>query len=327
MGSNKSIRLKLAGALLISFAGAAVAQSPTKFPTRQVRIVVNSQAGGTVDVVGRMLGEELQRLWSQTVIVEDVIGAAGNTGASVVARAEPDGHTLLLSHPGPLTVNPLMFKSMNYDPAKLVAITNPLSLANVLAVSNALNVGSVRELTEYGRKNPGKLTYGSQGIGTTPHLTASLFGARLGLDLVHVPYRGSPAAILDLAAGRLDMMFDNVGTAAPQHESGQTKIIAVADDKRLPRLPDVPTMAEAGVPNFRSVTWFGLMAPEGTPSAIVEKINADAVAVLRRPEFAARLRALHLEPIANSPEEAKRFIASETLIWSAVIRDAKIAPE
>ena len=319
-------RWVLASALLAIFCAPCAAQAPA-FPTRLVKIIVNSQAGGTVDIVGRLLAEELQKSWSQNVIVENVIGAAGNSGAGTFARAEPDGHTLLLSHPGPLTVNPLMFKSMSYDPAKLVAITNPLSLANVLAVSTQLGVSNVQELIAYGRKNQGRLTYGSQGIGTTPHLTGSLFGTRLGIDMVHVPYRGSPAAILDLTAGRLDMMFDNVGTAAPPAEAGQTKIIAVADRKRLPRLPNVPTMEEAGVPNFRSITWFGLMAPEGTPASLVAKINADVVAIVKRPDFSARLRALHLEPIANSPDEARRFIADETGLWSQVIRDAGIKPE
>ena len=312
-------------AAVLAFAASATAQ--TSFPTRQIRFIVNSQPGGTVDVVGRLLGEELQRLWSQPVVIENIIGAAGNTGAGIFARAEPDGHTLMMSHPGPLTINPLLFRDMTFDPVKLVPITNPLSLANVLVVSNALKISTVKELIEYGKKNPGKLTYGSQGVGTTPHLTSSLFATRVGIEMLHVPYRGSPAANLDIIGGRLDTMFDNVGGAVALHESGQTKIIAVADTRRLPRLPDIPTMEEAGVPDFRSISWFGLMAPEGASAALARKINADVVAIIRRPAFTEKLRALNLEPIANSPEEARKFIAEETALWGKVMKDAGIRAE
>ncbi len=320
-------RMRVAAAALFAAFSVPGAAQNAVWPTRPVRFIVNSQPGGTVDVVARMLGDELQRAWSQPIVVENIVGAAGNTGAGTLARAEPDGHTLMLSHPGPLTINPLLFKAMSFDPTKLVAITNPLSLANVLVVSNALKISTVRELIDYGAGNPGKLTYGSQGIGTTPHLTSSLFATRVGIEMLHVPYRGSPAANIDLTAGRLDTMFDNVGGAVPLAEAGQTRIIAVADNQRLPRLPDVPTMAEAGVPNFRSVSWFGLVAPEGTGAAIVGKINADVVTILRKPEFSARLRALHLAPIGNSPDEARKFIADETSLWGKVMRDAGIKPE
>lgn len=188
-------------------------------------------------------------------------------------------------------------------------------------------MATVKELIDYGKKNPAKLTYGSQGIGTTPHLTSSLFARRVGIEMLHVPYRGSPAANIDLVSGRLDTMFDNVGGAVGLHEAGQTRIVAVADTKRLPRLPDIPTMEEAGVPNFRSMTWFGMMAPEGTPPVLVARINADVVAIVRKPDFSAKLRALNLEPVGNSPEEAKKFIAEETALWGQVMKDAGIKPE
>ena len=243
------------------------------------------------------------------------------------SRAEPDGHTLMMSHPGPLTINPLLFKAMTFDPFKLTPITNPLSLANVLVVSNALGISSVKDLIAYGKKNPGKLTYGSQGNGTTPHLTSMLFSKRVGIEMLHVPYRGSPAANMDIIGGRLDTMFDNVGGAVQLHEAGQTKIIASADNKRIPRLPDIPTMEEQGVPDFRSVSWFGLMGPEGMAPALAQRINVDVVAIIRKPEFTARLRALNLEPIANSPEEARRFILGETALWGQVMKDAGVQPE
>jgi len=297
------------------------------FPTRTVRLVVNSQAGGTTDQTTRLLAEELSRRWNQSVIVENVVGAGGNTGAAQVARAEADGHTLLVSHPGPLTINGLLFKSMPYDPKALVPVSILVTFPNALVVSRDLKVNSVADLIAYGKANPGKLTYGSQGVGTTTHLAGSLFAARSGLEMVHVPYRGSPAAILDLTGGRLAMMFDNLGTATPQHQAGNTRILAVADDKRAPALPDIPTLAEAGVKDFRSVTWFGLMAPEKTSTQVVARISRDIVAIYKDPAFVAKLRSFNVDAVGATPEQALKFIADETVLWSNVVRDAKISPE
>ena len=301
----------------------AVAQD---YPNRLVRLIVNSQAGGTADATTRLLGDELSRRWSQPVVVEDVVGAGGNIGAAQVLRAEPDGYTLLVSHPGPITINNLLFKSLSYDPGKIAPVSVLITFPNALVVSKSLGVNSLAELIAYAKANPGKITYGSQGIGTTTHLAGSLMSERLGAGMVHVPYRGSPAAILDLAAGRLDMMFDNMGTAVPQHKAGATRIIAVADDKRSPILPDVPTMAEAGLPGFRSVTWFGLVAPERTPKPIIDKIQKDVAAIFADPAFLERLKALSVDPAAMTPEASAKFIADETVTWSKVVRDAKINP-
>ncbi len=296
------------------------------FPNRLVRIIVNSQTGGTADQTSRLLADELSRRWSQPVVVEDVAGAGGNIGAAQALRAEPDGYTLLVSHPGPLTINGLLFKSMSYDPAKVAPVSILITFPNALVVSKSLGINTLAELIAYAKANPGKISYGSQGIGTTTHLAGSLLSETLGAGMVHVPYRGSPAAILDLTAGRLDMMFDNLGTATPQHKAGATRILAVADDKRSPILPDVPTMAEAGLPGFRSVTWFGLMAPERTPMPIIDKIQKDVAAIFADPSFLARLKALSVDPVAMTPEASAKFIAEETVLWSKVVRDAKISP-
>ena len=297
-----------------------------EYPTRMVRLIVNSQAGGTADATTRLLADELSRRWSQSVIVEDVTGAGGNIGAAQALRAEPDGYTLLVSHPGPVTINGLLFKSMAYDPTKVAPVSILITFPNALVVSKSSGINSLEEFIAYAKSNPGKITYGSQGIGTTTHLAGSLLSERLGAGMVHVPYRGSPAAILDLTAGRLDMMFDNLGTATPQHKAGATRIIAVADDRRSPILPDVPTMAEAGLPGFRSVTWFGLMAPERTPRPIVDKIQKDIAAIFADPVFFARLRTLSVAPVAMTPADSAKFIAEETVLWSKVVRDAKISP-
>jgi len=316
------------------FAAAALAASlvlPTiaaaqDYPNRLVRIIVNSQTGGTADATTRLLADALSRRWSQPVVVEDVVGAGGNIGAAQALRAEPDGYTLLVSHPGPITINNLLFKSLSYDPAKIAPVSVLITFPNALVVSKSLGVKSLAELIAYAKANPGKITYGSQGIGTTTHLAGSLMSERLGAGMVHVPYRGSPAAILDLTAGRLDMMFDNMGTAVPQHKGGATVMLAVADDKRSQIVPDVPTMAEAGLPGFRSVTWFGLMAPERTPKPIIDKIHRDVAAIFAEPAFLERLKALSVDPAAMSPEASAKFIAEETVLWSKVVRDAKINP-
>ena len=316
------------------FAAAALAASlvlPTiaaaqDYPNRLVRIIVNSQTGGTADATTRLLADALSRRWSQPVVVEDVVGAGGNIGAAQALRAEPDGYTLLVSHPGPITINNLLFKSLSYDPAKIAPVSVLITFPNALVVSKSLGVKSLAELIAYAKANPGKITYGSQGIGTTTHLAGSLMSERLGAGMVHVPYRGSPAAILDLTAGRLDMMFDNMGTAVPQHKGGATLMLAVADDKRSQIVPDVPTMAEAGLPGFRSVTWFGLMAPERTPTPIIDKIHRDVAAIFAEPAFLERLKALSVDPAAMSPEASAKFIAEETVLWSKVVRDAKINP-
>jgi tripartite-type tricarboxylate transporter receptor subunit TctC len=317
-------RLSLAAIFVAGLVWPAIAQD---FPARTVRLVVNSQAGGTADQTTRLLADELSKRWNQSVIVENVVGAGGNTGAAQVARSEPDGHTLLVSHPGPLTINGLLFKSMPYDPKALVPISILVTFPNALVVSRELKVESVVALIAYGKANPGKLTYGSQGVGTTTHLAGSLFGARTGIEMVHVPYRGSPAAIMDLTGGRLAMMFDNLGTATPQHQAGNTRILAVADDKRSPALPEIPTLAEAGIKDFRSVTWFGLMAPEKTSPQLIARISRDIVALYKDPAFVAKLRSFNVDAVGAAPEEAAKFIAQETVLWSNVVRDAKISPE
>jgi tripartite-type tricarboxylate transporter receptor subunit TctC len=296
------------------------------YPNRLVRLIVNSQAGGTADATTRLLADELSRRWSQSVIVDDVTGAGGNIGAAQALRAEPDGYTLLVSHPGPVTINGLLFKSMAYDPTRVAPVSILITFPNALVVSKSSGLNSLQEFVAYAKANPGKVTYGSQGVGTTTHLAGSLLSERLGAGMIHVPYRGSPAAIIDLTGGRLDMMFDNLGTATPQHKAGATRILAVADDKRSPVLPDVPTMAEAGLPGFRSVTWFGLMAPERTPKPIIDKIQKDVAAVFADPAFLDRLKALSVDPAAMTPEASAQFIAEETVLWSKVVKDARISP-
>ncbi|MDB5569277.1 MAG: extracytoplasmic binding receptor [Hyphomicrobiales bacterium] len=320
----KALHLLFALALALP-GGRAAAQDAGAYPTESVRLIVNSQAGGTTDSTTRLLAEELRKKWDRAVVVENVVGAGGNVGAAQVAQAAPNGLTLLVSHPGPLTVNTLLFASMPYDPAKLTPITILLSLPNVLVARHSLGLGSVKDLIAYAKQNPGKLSYGSQGVGTTTHLTAALLAARAGIDIVHVPYRGSPQAIMDLTSGVLDMMFDNLGSALPQHQAGTARILGVADTARAPALPDMPTLDEAGLPGFRSVTWFGLMGPAGLPGPLVDKINRDVASIMRSAAFQEKLRPYSARGVGSSPKEAADFIAQENDVWGAVIRDAGLA--
>ncbi len=317
-------RLVLAFALAVA-ASHAHAQDAATYPTESVRIVVNSQAGGTTDATTRLLAEELRKKWDRAVLVENIVGAGGNVGAAQVAQAAPNGLTLLVSHPGPLTVNALLFAAMPYDPTKLTPISILLSLPNVLVAKQSLGFASVKDLIAYAKDKPGKLSYGSQGVGTTTHLTAALLAARAGIDIVHVPYRGSPQAIMDLTSGVLDMMFDNLGSALPQHQAGTARIIGVADTARAPALPDMPTLDESGLPGFRSVTWFGLVGPAGLPRPIVDKINRDVVEIVRSAAFQEKLRPYSARGLGTSPEEAGAFMKQENDVWSSIIRDAGLA--
>jgi tripartite-type tricarboxylate transporter receptor subunit TctC len=228
---------------------------------------------------------------------------------------------LLFSPPGPLTINPLIYSDVAFDPAKFVPITLMARVPNVLLVRNNLGAASVPELVALARANPGKLTYASQGVGSTAFLTAKLFEASANIAMVHVPYRGAAPALNDIVAGHVDMMFDTIVTSSPLHRAGTARILAIANSERSGVFPQLPTVAESGLPNFRSITWFAAAAPPGTPAAIADKINKDLVEIIRRPEVGARLRDMMLEPVGGTPAETAAFFAAETALWGKVIRD------
>jgi tripartite-type tricarboxylate transporter receptor subunit TctC len=233
----------------------------------------------------------------------------------------------LSATPGPLTVNPLLFKSMAYDPAKLTPIAIILSVPNVLVVKSSLDVKTFPQLATRAKAAPGKLFYGYQGIGSTTHLTAALLAKRAGIEIAHVPYRGSPQAIMDLTSGVLDMMFDNVGSALPQHNAGTARIIGVADSARSPLLPETPTLEESGLKDFRSVTWFGLVGPPGLAGELAQKISADVAKIVRSSSYAERLRGYSATPVGSSPQEAAEYMRTEAEVWGSVIRDAGLTPQ
>jgi tripartite-type tricarboxylate transporter receptor subunit TctC len=316
---------------LLVAAGGAVWSAPARaqedYPVRIVKIVVPAAPGSTTDTLARVVAEELARKWAKPAIVENIPGGAMNIGASNVARSAPDGYTLMIAPPSPLSFNHLIYRDPGYDPARFVPITLLAKIPNVLVVRNGLAVSTLSELISYGRANPDKLSYASQGVGSTAHLSAAQLEVRTGMRMVHVPYRGAQPALTDVLAGHVDMFFDTLATSVPLYRDGKVKLIGVADLRRADIVPDVPTIAESGLPNFKSITWFGLAAPPATPAAIAEKINRDVVAILNQKEVRAILQNISLEPGATSPAETAKFFAEETALWSKVIHEAGIEPQ
>jgi tripartite-type tricarboxylate transporter receptor subunit TctC len=295
------------------------------FPSRIVRLVVPAAGGSTTDTLARLLADKLGHVWPQSVIVENISGGAMNVGAEHVARATPDGYTLMVSPPSPVSINHLLYRELGYDPRQFVAVALLAKVPNALVVRKDLPATSIKELIAYGKANPGKLTYGSQGAGSTAHLSAGELEVLGGIKMVHVPYRGAVPALNDVIAGHIDMFFDTLTTSVPFWRGGKVNILGVADAERAAAVPDIPTIAESGLPGFRSITWFALVAPPGTPAAIVAKINGDVTAAFR--ELAGKLQDLRLEPMPGSPADAARFIADETRLWGKVIEEAKITAQ
>ena len=304
---------------------ASPAQEP--YPSRTVKIVIPAAPGSTTDTLARIVADQLSRKWGKATIVENIPGGAMNIGAGFVARAAADGYTLLIAPPSPLSYNHLIYRDPGYDPTKFVPITMLAKIPNVLVVRKDLPAATLQELIDYGKANPGKLSYASQGVGSTAHLSAAQLEAQAGIKMVHVPYRGAQPALTDVVAGHVDMFFDTLATSVPLYRDGKVKLMGVADLQRAGVVPDVPTLSEAGLPGFKSITWFGLVAPPATPAALAEKINRDVVEILERPEIGDLLRRISLEAGATTPADTARFFADETALWSKVIKQAGIEPQ
>ena len=316
--------------LLIAAAGAAWSlpgRAQEDYPVRTVKIVVPAAPGSTTDTLARIVAEELARKWAKPAIVENIPGGAMNIGASNVARSAPDGYTLMIAPPSPLSFNHLIYRDPGYDPAGFVPISLLAKIPNVLVVRNGLAASTLNELISYGKANPGKLSYASQGVGSTAHLSAAQLEVRTGIKMLHVPYRGAQPALTDVVAGHVDMFFDTLATAVPLYRANKVKLMGVADLKRAGVVPDVPTLSEAGLPGFRSITWFGLVAPPATPAALAEKINRDVVAVLHGNDVVGMLHKISLEPGATTPAETAKFFADEATLWTSVIKEAGIEPQ
>ena len=298
-----------------------------EWPQRTVRIIVPFPAGGSADLLPRIVGEKLAEKWGQPVVVENRPGAAGNIGATAVYQAEPDGYTLLSAPPPPLVINRLLYPKLGFDSTRFVPITVIAAIPNVVLVHPKTGVNSIQELIALAKANPGKLNYASQGNGTTSHLTAELFKTMAGgLKIVHVPYKGTAPALADLLAGQVEMMCDNLGVSLPHVKAGKLKALAVASPKRIAALPDLPALAET-LPGFEAVAWFGIVGPPGMPGAIAEKVSSSVREALQLPDVRQRLASASAEPMGLTPAQTAAYMKQETERWGAVIRAAGVKLE
>jgi tripartite-type tricarboxylate transporter receptor subunit TctC len=294
------------------------------YPTRPVKIVVPFPAGGTADVVPRIVAEWLSHKWGQPVVLENRAGAGGNIGAEFVAKADPDGYTLLSSPPPPLVINQNLYPQLGFDPAQFVPIVVIGRVPNALVVNpDKIQASTVKDFIAFAKANPGKVTDATQGNGTTSHLTSELFQMMANVKLQNVPYRGSAPALNDLIAGSVDCMFDNLGVSMQLVKSGKLKLIAVASAQRMASLPDVPTIAET-LPGFAAVAWYAIVAPHGTPQAIADKINADVNEALHDPGILKSLANLQAEPVGGTPQATAAYFRDETELWKKVITSAHV---
>jgi tripartite-type tricarboxylate transporter receptor subunit TctC len=305
----------------------ATALRAADYPDHPIRVIVSVPAGGGVDTVTRLVTAKMQAILGQTMVVENRAGVGGSIAAEYVFTSPPDGYVLLASQPSPITTNPLLYKSLNYDPAQLTPVVIMSHIPNVVLVRENFPAKTVAELIAYAKANPGKINYASQGIGTTSHTTAELFQKITQTKLVHVPYKGTAPALNDLLAGNVDLMFNELASSIELYKAGKARILAVTTAHRVPSLPDIPTLDEAGVHGCLSDTWHALTAPPKTPDAIVGKLNAAANKAMTDPDLLARYKDLSISPGGGSPAEATAFIKSETQRWSEVIRDAGIQPQ
>jgi tripartite-type tricarboxylate transporter receptor subunit TctC len=311
-------------ALFVSLASAS-SLAQQSYPARPVRIVAPFAPGGLADVLSRAVGERLQKQLGQPFVVENRPGAGGNIGADLVARAEPDGYTLLMSSAGILTINQFLYTAMPFDPAAaLIPVSVVADMPMLLVVRRELAARDVREFLALARGTPGGLFYGSPGHGTTGHLGMELFMHATGVKLQHVPYKSAAEAVQAALAGQTQAMFDNPPTVMAQIRAGGLRALGVAARQRIPQLPDVPTIAESGVPNFEASSWFGLVAPARTPPPIVERLAAETAKAVQDPELRARFDQLGARLVGNSPSEFAQLVARERASWGEVIKSAGI---
>jgi tripartite-type tricarboxylate transporter receptor subunit TctC len=310
-------------ALLLSIAGSA----PGQYPAHPVRFIVPSAAGGGTDIIARAVSLKLSEALGQQFVVDNRPGAGQMIGIELAAKAPPDGHTILMAA-STLAINPVMYKKVPYDPLRDFApVTQAASLPNVLVVHPSLPVNSLAELIAYAKARPGELNFASAGIGTSPQMSIELLKSMAGIDMVHIPYKGTAPGVVDLLAGQVKVMAPNVLTALPHIKSGKLRALAVTSGNRSRALPEIPTVAEAGLAGYDSTQWYGVLAPAGTPREIVARLHGEIVRALRDPEVGKRLEADGAEAVGSSPEEFSAFIRSETEKWAKVARAAGIKPE
>jgi tripartite-type tricarboxylate transporter receptor subunit TctC len=323
----KQLALLMAAGSLLAVTPAAAQDAAADYPNKPVKIIVTVPAGGGVDTVTRIFAERLQQKLGQSFVLDNRGGAGGNVGAEAVFTATPDGYTLMASQPAPLTTNVSLYKKLNFNPAALEPVAVMTKFPNVLLVRPDFPAKTAQEFMAYAKANPGKLNYASQGPGTTSHLSAELFMALTGTKMVHVPYKGTGPALNDILAGHVDLIFMELSSAYKLHDGGKARILAVATDKRLDLLKDIPTMIEVGVPGFVSDTWNAISAPPKTPAPIIAKLNTAVNEIIQDAATKKRFAELNLLAVGGTPADMRKLVTEETARWSAVIKQAGIQPE
>jgi tripartite-type tricarboxylate transporter receptor subunit TctC len=324
---TKSILAAAVAALTLLPATTALSQAAASFPSKSITIIVPASPGGAIDLVARLTGDKMSKDWGKSVVIDNKAGATGTIGTQAVATAAPDGHLLALvasSH----AINPVMFKKLPYDTVKSfepVILTHVVPL--VLVVNPKLPVNSVKELIAYGKANPGKLSFASSGNGGAPHMSGELFASMAGIQMTHVPYKGSTAAHPDLMSGQTSIMFDTLAAVQQHIKTGALKALAVTTANRVPSVPDIPTMAEAGLPGYETSTWGGVIAPAGTPKDVVAKLNAEFNAGLAQPDIKKKINDAGIETAGGTPQQFADFLQVEMKKWAKVAKDANIQPE
>ena len=312
----------------VLFAAWLVPLQAQGYPARPIRIIVPVATGGIADYYSRVIGSKLHETWGQPVLVENRAGGGGNIGSDIVAKAPPDGYTMVMGFIGSHAVNPFLIRNMPYDPQRdFVPVAMVIEAEGLLAVHPSVPVNSVAELLALARAQPGKLSYASGGIGTSSHLAGELFKSMTGADIVHIPYKGNAPAIADLIGGQTQLTFATMPTVLPHVRAGKLRGLAVIGATRSAALPQLPTIAESGVPGFSVNNWIGLFAPAGTPNEIVRKVNAEVMRIMRLPEVARRMDVEGERFTPNTPEEFAAFIRSEVAKWGKVVKDAGLKAE
>ena len=320
----------LVSALGFGIAPPAVVAATTAdtFPTRPIRIIVAYTPAGTTDILARLVGQKMTEAWGQSAVIENRPGANGNIGTEIAARATPDGYTITMGTAGTHAINNTLYPKLTWHAERDFA---PISLVatvpNLLVVTNGLAVKNVKDLVAYAKANPGKLSFGSPGIGATAHLSMELFQTLTGTKMVHVPYKGSAGVLADVTAGNLQLAMDNIPVYLPQAKAGKIRALAVSSARRVPAAPDIPTVAESGVPGFEAVSWFGLFAPAKTPQPIVAKLAGETQRIVKLPDVRERMTALGAEPVGDTPKDFAAFVHSEIAKWAKVIRSAGVKVE
>jgi len=308
------------GLVLALVAALAAAQT---YPTKPIRLVVPFPPGGATDILARDVAQKLTEAWGQSVIVDNRPGAGGNIGSELVAKSAPDGYTLEMGTVGTHAINASLYAKMPYDHVKdFTPVILVAGVPNVLVVNPSLPANSVAELIAYAKANPGKLNFASSGNGTSIHLSGELFKVMAGVQITHIPYKGSAPALQDLVGGQVQMMFDNLPPSLPQIKAGKLRALAVTSAARASALPDVPTLAESGLPGFEASSWFGILAPAGTPAPIVAKLNAEIARYLATPEAKEKLAKQGANAAGGTPDDFAKHIAAETAKWAKVVKDS-----